>query len=280
VRTRTGSPPPSAVLAAFGQEGATARPLPGGAGRTWTTGRLVLKPVDDEVEATWTADVLASLVEDGFRINRPVPSTAGNWVVEGWAAWHVLAGVHDTMGRWAEVLQVARSLNHALSGLSRPTFLDTRTTPWAVADRMAWDEEPIGLVHDALRPLAERLSAHLRAEGGPAQVIHGDLTANVLFAPGLAPGVIDFSPYWRPAAFCQAVVTVDALLWHGAPPSLLDVPGARNPTSLLARAALFRLVAADRLAAERAGPDLDGYLRATVADSERVIGVLEARRSA
>jgi uncharacterized protein (TIGR02569 family) len=243
---------------------------------------VVLKPVDDEVEASWVAEVLSTLVEEGFRINRPVGSTAGGWVVDGWSAWHVLAGAHDTTGRWAEVLQVARHLNEALRPLARPAFLDARTSAWAVGDRMAWDEEPLVLVHGALRPVAERLAAHRRAhDDGPGQVIHGDLTANVLFAPGLAPGVIDFTPYWRPPTFCQAVVTVDAVLWHGATPLLLDVPEAVDRTSLLARAALFRLVAADRLARNQAAVDRNAYLRSTVSDHERVLAILDGvhRRS-
>jgi uncharacterized protein (TIGR02569 family) len=271
--------PPDRVLADFGDRDATAWPLDGGEGRAWSTGRLVLKPVDDQVEAAWVGEVLSTLVEDGFRINRPVRSTAGGWVVDGWTAWHVLAGAHDTSGRWAEVLQVGQGLNHALSALSRPAFLDARTTPWAVADRVAWNEEPLVLGHGALRPLAERLSAHVRPEDGPSQVIHGDLTRNVLFAPGLAPGVIDFTPYWRPSAFCRAVVTVDALLWHRATPTLLDVPGAVNRTSLLARAALFRLVASDRLAKNEGEADRERYLRATVTDHERVLGILDGRRT-
>ena len=144
-----------------------------------------------------------------------------------------------------------------------------------MGDRVAWDEEPLVLAHGALRPVAERLAAHVRTEEGPSQVIHGDLTGNVLFAPGLAPGVIDFTPYWRPPVFCQAVVTVDALLWHGAAPFLLDVPGAVNRASLLARAALFRLVASDRLASNQPQGARDHYLRGTVIDHERVVGILD-----
>ncbi|MFF3359734.1 hypothetical protein ACFYWN_45925 [Streptomyces sp. NPDC002917] len=33
--------------------------------------------------------------------------------------------------------------------------------------------------------------------------------------PGLAPAVVDFSPYWCPPAFGEA------LIWHGADPELL-----------------------------------------------------------
>jgi uncharacterized protein (TIGR02569 family) len=276
-----GLPPPDGVLAAFGVTGTDAHPLPGGEERAWSAGPLVLKPVDDFVEASWVGDVLSAVVEDGFRINRPVRSTAGGWVVDGWSAWHLMAGEHDTSARWTDVLRVGDRLNEALRPLPRPAFLDARTHPWAQGDRIAWDEEALVLTHDALCPVAERLASHRRPDESPSQVIHGDLTSNVLFAPGLAPGVIDFTPYWRPPGFCQAVVVVDALLWHGAPTSLLDVFGSTPPTSLLARAALFRLVASDRLALRRAA-SLSAYLRSTVNDHERVLGLLDGvrRRSA
>jgi hypothetical protein len=148
-----------------------------------------------------------------------------------------------------------------------------------VGDRVAWGEEPMVLAHEVLRPLAERLAAHLRPDGGSGQVIHGDLTGNVLFAPGVPPGVIDFTPYWRPPQFCQAVVVVDALLWHGAGAELLDaLPGAAaDRTSLAARAALFRLVAADRLAVGMRPDRRTVYLRGVVPDQERVLELLGRR---
>lgn len=40
--------------------------------------------------------------------------------------------------------------------------------------------------------------------------------------PGLPPAVIDWPPYFRPAAFALAVAAVDALCWTGAPTRLLD----------------------------------------------------------
>jgi uncharacterized protein (TIGR02569 family) len=237
---------------------------------------VVLKPVDDVVETVWVADVLSGLAEDGFRINRPVRAEAGEWVVEGWSAWETLPGEHDTAGRWHDVLGVGSRLNAALSGVPRPAFLGTRTHAWAVGDRVAWDEEAADLAHEVLRPLLERLRVHLRPEHTPGQVIHGDLAGNVLFAPGLDPGVIDFTPYWRPPLFCLAVVIVDALLWHAAPSSLTGaMPGGKDGTSLLARAAIYRLVTSDRLAAELAPSARVDHLAAVRSDHERVLSVLD-----
>lgn len=202
--------PPGPVLTAFGARGASPQRLSGGAGRAWSAGGLVLKPVDDEAEATWAADVLSGLAEDGFRINRPVRSDSGRWVVDGWAAWGALAGRHDASGRWLDVLIAGERFTAALQGLERPAFLDSRTHAWAAADRMAWDEAPLLVIHDRFRPLVERLLEHVGPHDSPSQVIHGDLAGNVLLAPGHPPGIIDFTPYWRPAPFCSAVVVVDA----------------------------------------------------------------------
>jgi uncharacterized protein (TIGR02569 family) len=246
---------------------------------------VVLKPVDDVSEATWLGDVLSGLVVDAVRVNRPVRSVAGGWVVDGWSAWIRLAGEHDTSGRWAEVLRAGEALNAALRGLDRPGFLDAREHAWAVADRVAWGEQPLTVVHEELEHLAERLAVHLRPDDGHAlgmhgqeahdQVIHGDLTANVLFAPGLAPGVIDVTPYWRPPGFCLAIVAVDALLWYGAPARLLDDLPRSDDRSLPARAALRRLVTSDRLAVDMAAGARREYLRRTAADHGPVLDWLD-----
>jgi hypothetical protein len=74
-----------------------------------------------------------------------------------------------------------------------------------------------------------------------------------MLGDGLSPAVIDVSPYWRPAAYADAVVVVDALLWWRADPRLVELgrPQALDDriwTSLLARAFTFRLLALDESA--------------------------------
>lgn len=98
-------------------------------------------------------------------------------------------------------------------------------------------------------PVARRLEVALEP-AGPAQLVHGDLTRNVLFAEGLAPAVIDVSLYWRPPDHAEGVVVADALCWHGGAESLLDLTGV--PVAAVARALLFRLATNKAFAA---GPD-------------------------
>ena len=65
----------------------------------------------------------------------------------------------------------------------------------------------------------------------------------MLFADGLPPAVIDFSPYWRPTGFASAVVVGDALLWEGADAGLLTaVAHVDDFPQLLVRALIFRAV--------------------------------------
>lgn len=233
--------PPQGVLEAFGLSEMPIR-IEGGEGRAYLSRDVVLKPVALPMEAAWIAETLSQLPEEGFRVERPVRASDGGWLVDGWSAWSCLEGDHDTHGRWGEVLRVTDAFHRSLAPLSRPGFLDIRNTPWDAGDRASWGEET-RTVSMPIRPLVEELQAKLRPIVLPSQVIHGDMSRNVLFAEGLPPAVIDFSPYFRPTGFAAAVVVVDALTWYGADASILPLV-AHIPEihQLLLRAAIYRLV--------------------------------------
>ncbi len=98
----------------------------------------------------------------------------------------------------------------------------------------------------------------LRPLEASSQLIHADLTGNVLFDDQLPPAVIDFSPYWRPAAFASAIVVADALVWEGADESILDaVAHIEDFGQLLLRALIYRAVT-DRHSRPRDATDPDG----------------------
>lgn len=234
--------PPATVLAAFGL---TSRPVPlgGGQGGAWRVGGAVLKPLDAEpVESAWTAELFEALPLDGFRVPRPRRAADGSLHVAGWAAWEAVEGGHEP--RWLDIIEVGEAFHAALAAVPRPAFLDTRTDRWSVADRVAWGERRLDGVH--VEHL-DRLRAVLRPVSARSQLVHGDLTGNVLFAPGLPPAVIDFSPYWRPTGWASAVVVSDALTWQGADESILDrVTHVEDFDQLLVRAVIYRAVT-DRL---------------------------------
>jgi uncharacterized protein (TIGR02569 family) len=195
----------------------------------------------------------------GFRVSPPLQARDGRWVVSGWTAWRWEPGRHET-GRWADVIDVGDRLHAALPRMDEPAWLSGRTDPWAIGDRVAWGElSPDG--YAAVKHLGALVSA-LRPVSGRAQLIHGDLTGNVLFDDGLPPLVIDLSPYWRPAQFAAAVVVADALVWEGAGPEVVDLLGNDPDASqYLLRALIFRAVA-DHVAHPDADLADDPYLPA------------------
>jgi len=268
--------PSPAVLASFGAgTGAAAGgdtaliPLPGGQGTAWRAGQMVLKPAGDPRVARWTAGLYLSLSghrDPGFRVPRPLRCLAGNgsagdWVAQDresgmWVAWQWLPGEPaDWAGRspsWPGLIAASQAFHAALAGWPAPPWLGTDGSQWTVGDQVAWGErDPAGVLAAAPAPLGGQLRsllAALRPVRLPAQLIHGDLGGNVLFADGEPPAVIDFSPYWRPAELALAVAAVDALMWSGADPAILGPLAGQAETGpgdfgqLLARALVYRLV--------------------------------------
>jgi uncharacterized protein (TIGR02569 family) len=233
--------PPPHVLAAFGVAGSMPMALDGGQGRSWRAGDLVLKPSDgDLAELAWQVRIHLELVCDGFRLARPRIAADGSLRVDGWCASEYLAGAHAP-GRWSETIAVGDRFHRALDPMPKPQFLDDRSSAWAVGDRVAWGE--ISSAEFLEVPHLRALAAAVRPVAAPSQIIHGDLSGNVLFHEELAPAIIDFSPYWRPACYASAIVVADALLWEGADRQILDeVRDIEDFGQHLLRALIFRLV--------------------------------------
>src|SRR3954469_21064543 len=252
---------PDDVIAAYGvsTDRAHYTSLPGGQGASLRIDDLVFKPGADPAEMRWLADVCTQIRPHGFRLPGPVPALDSRLVVAGWSALPFVAGLpvadHDrTAGAWLPVLAASRAFHDALAGLPEPPFICDRTHRWAVADRDAWRDDPLAA---GSHPPDERSASVLGLLAGmlcdeelPKQVVHGDLSGNVLLADDLPPAVIDVSPYWRPAAYADAVIVIDALLWWRTDTSLLDRarPSKLTETSwrsLLARALIFRVLSFD-----------------------------------
>jgi uncharacterized protein (TIGR02569 family) len=234
--------PPPAVLAAFGVAGSRPVPLGGGQGLSWLAGDVVVKSVDvDLEELAWQAQVFSRIPAAGFRLARPRRAADGSLCVDGWSAAEYVTGTHEER-RWPEIIAVGERFHAALRGIARPSFLDQRSSRWAISDRVAWGEIPAS-EFPYVRHLPELVSA-LRPVTAPSQLIHGDLTGNVLFDGAQPPAIIDFSPYWRPAAYASAIVIADALVWEGADLQVLDaVTHIGDFGQYLVRALIFRAVA-------------------------------------
>ncbi|OFE15701.1 hypothetical protein BA895_21505 [Humibacillus sp. DSM 29435] len=188
----------------------------------------------------WLAQALAEFASGEVRIAKAASTQDGSWSFEGWSATHRVEGTEpdfSATSTWVEIIKAGRAFHRAVVHLRRPDCLDARHDWWARADRAAWGERPIQF-YDEFAGIARRLQDVLEPLSAP-QIVHGDLTGNVLFAPGMVPAVIDISPYWRPPEYADGIVVADALAWHGARPSLLDRVDVS--VAAVARALLFRM---------------------------------------
>lgn len=238
--------PPDAVLQAFSAKGTPTR-LEGGQGQSYRAGEIVLKPAVDDAETNWIAGFYLSVANDGFRLPAPVRGGNGRFVVGGWQAWRYADGEH-VEGGWDEKVDLCVRFHRAIAGVPRPDYFDRRDrNPWVVADRVTWDELAIEH-HPRIAPIVDRLRSCLRPVAAPNQLIHGDFGGNVLFDDGLAPAIIDLSPYWRPAAFALGVLIADAIVWEGADVSLIEAGTVYdNFVQHLARAELRRIIEIDTI---------------------------------
>ena len=235
-----GFPPPDSVVRLFGTAGRPSR-LPGGQGGSWRVGGVVFKRAFGLEEAIWVADTLTSLHCPDVRLPRPVQTTKGTWVADGWVAFEWLAGAHHP-NRWEDVATAGRAFHSALKELDRPSFMDRRVDAWAMGDRHAWDEQRLARP-GPVSELVSRLEAAKEPVSAPSQVVHGDLTGNVLFHGSLPPAIIDFCPYFRPVGFASAIIAVAAVAWEQAP---TDLMWRLADKQMLLRAAIYRLVTAAR----------------------------------
>jgi len=233
--------------------------LSGGQGLSYLCGNTVIKPVDDAEESTWTASVFFNLSSIFLRIPKPVRATDGNWIYKGWCAYSFIDG-ETTKKRWSEKINVGREFHSLLQDTEKPSFLEKRTHPWAIADKMVWGESKLKY-SKALAPVVSRLLPFVQEITLPSQIIHGDLSGNILFHLDLKPGVIDFSPYWRPAEYATAIIIVDSMVWEHAPIDLLnEMPDTEQMNQLLIRAALWRIITTEQCSIQFGAGNIDDVL--------------------
>lgn len=207
---------------------------------TWRYGNVLLRPVTNPSQAAWVAQTLDGLHVPKVRIGQPLRSTDGRWVIGGWTAMRYLEGQPEP--RHDEVVAVAIRLHQATANVAKPKFLGARADAFAIADRMAWQEQDGTLDPSLGGRLFDVLGGARKDIELRPQLVHADLFGNVLFHPSAEPAIVDFVPYWRPAEWAAAVVVVDALAWGGADTGLID-RWAHLPEwpQMLLRALLFRL---------------------------------------
>jgi hypothetical protein len=92
------------------------------------------------------------------------------------------------------------------------------------------------------------------------QIIHSDLSGNILFSDGLDPLIIDFSPIIAPVEYAEAVLVCDSIAWEGSPVTEIDlVCHSKFNEEMILRAIIFRLAVAAMFAGNNSDEFYEEY---------------------
>lgn len=172
--------PTDDVLNAFGTN-ATPVLLAGGQNTSYLCGNTVIKPEENESKVNWISQTFSELKIDEIRIPQPIKANSGKWIYNGWNAHAFIEG-ETTKSRWHEKIKICRKFHQAIENLEKPDFIGKRTNPWEVADRMTWGDTKLQY-GEKLKPVLSRLEPLVKPISLKSQIIHGDMTGNILFHP-------------------------------------------------------------------------------------------------
>jgi hypothetical protein len=230
------------IIYAFNLNGEI-EPLSGGQNTSVKVKNFVLKPVDNNVQYyEWLLNIINELNPHGYRVSKPVRNNTGTFVYKDWGCTHYEPGKHRE-GNIKEKLKVARMFH---SDLASKSFSDIPRTedPWSKSHRIAWQREklPMSLSKLAVRILGELLSKLRLKDDYKVQIVHSDLSGNILFDEVLDPLVIDFSPTIAPAEYAEAILVCDSIAWQGSSTSEIElICHSEFSIEMILRAIVFRL---------------------------------------
>ncbi|KAF5559590.1 ribosomal L1 [Fusarium phyllophilum] len=254
----TQTPPPK-VLDAFGAKGSLIH-VPGGRGLCYRTSQgILLRPSDDDKESEYIAALCKSLLElhpIEYRVPRPIQASESStrYVCDAWTAWEYLEGKATPQGNFDILMRACRAFHADVLGLAtdKPMFSSARQNRFTEADLVTWEEkklEDVEKVNSDVMATIQPILGQLLELWQPFreeiknQLIHGDLTGNVLFDTehGKPPAIIDITLYWRPVDYAEAIIVADGLIWLNEYRKLVEMFGTDHTRlQLLVRALHWR----------------------------------------
>lgn len=203
-------------------------------------------------------NIIDKIVPEGYRLSKPIRSTDGTFVSHGWVCTRFERG-HEARGKIEEKLRVSRLFHRDLSGVNVQDF-PRPDHAWSKAHQIAWQakELPEDIHKEARDMIINLLRKVSLLQRYNLQVVHGDLSGNILFDDTLEPLVIDFSPTVAPVEYAEAILACDCIAWQGSPVSEIDLlPDSELYKEMITRAVIFRLT----VAAIGSGQDYDAFMR-------------------
>ncbi|TJY42564.1 hypothetical protein E5161_06830 [Cohnella pontilimi] len=216
--------------------------LSGGQNTSIKVGNAVIKPVDNKEQTEWVSNVIYNLDPQGYRVSKPIRSIFGTFVHNGWACTQYEPG-KDTMGRVKEKLLVSRLFHRDLAAVRFHDF-PYHVNPWSKGHRIAWqsDKLPMDIPNVAKEIISDLLCKVSLKRQYKVQLVHGDLSGNILFDQVLSPLIIDFSPTIAPVEYAEAILVCDCIAWQGSGLSEIEMlPTDEFYKEMIIRAIIFRL---------------------------------------
>ncbi|KAF4456763.1 hypothetical protein F53441_1199 [Fusarium austroafricanum] len=287
-KTMDKRPSPTA-LEAFGVSNLLTN-VPGGRGLCFREANVLLRPSDDDEESEYIGSLCAILVKLNlvdYCVSTPIPVSESpeKYVADGWTAWTFVDGKMAPKSNFEILFKACRAFHTDLRThvYEKPPFLSNRQNRFTEADLVTWGEkklEDVQKVDDdiltAIQPSLEQL-LRLRQPFQQElrnQLIHGDLTGNVLFHDSdRPPAIIDITLYWRPAEYAEAIIVADGLIWLDEGRELVEMYGTDHTRiQLLVRALYWRCLS---FAIDSIVPWVNENLpKATFGHAIRIVGEL------
>ena len=217
-------------------------PIIGGQNTSVRVKNTVLKPAEDALHAEILLTIIYGIHPQGYRLSKPVKSNKGTFVSHGWICTQFETG-HEVNGRVKEKLQVARLFHQDLS-IINVNDLPQVNNPWSRAHKVAWQVTELAKeIHIEIRQIIEKLLHKVRLkENYACQIVHADLSGNILFHELLSPLIIDFSPTVAPVEYAEAILVCDCIAWQGSIVSDIDMLlNNEFNKEMIIRAVVFRL---------------------------------------
>lgn len=232
----------SEILNSFNQSGEV-HSLTGGQNSSVRVDNAVLKPVGDNTQfCEWGLNILHSINPHGYRLSKPIKCNKGNFVYRGWCCTGYEPGEHR-QGEVKQKLEVARLFHKDLVNIDF-NDIPKADDPWSIAHDIAWQKEnlPPNISKEAFKIIDDLICMVKLKENYKVQIIHSDLSGNILFDNVLSPLIIDFSPKIAPIEYAEAILVCDCIAWQGSPTSELElICNSMFSIEMIVRAVIFRL---------------------------------------
>lgn len=217
----------------------------------WRVGDIVFSQVPYPDRAGWSARIRENLQPHGLRIVRPIRSTDGRFVNDGWRANTYVVGVLTK--RVDETVVAALRLDEALAKVEVPeSFAQVdRNNVFSIADALAWSSDPLAQIdnldpmvpaHETAIALVPKIVSHVHPISASRQVTHADMFATTIYAGNNAPTVTDIIGVAHPQGYTAAQTIVDGLLFEAVDQQIIHrfehIPHIRQ---LLLRSVLYRI---------------------------------------